>query len=48
MGLPGTDISLINTARTVLEKSGRPTRVATGGEMFAEGDWEMIERTPSF
>ncbi|KAK4497672.1 hypothetical protein PRZ48_010325 [Zasmidium cellare] len=48
MGLPGTDISLINTAKTVLEKSGRPCRVATGREMFVEDDWEMVERTALF
>lgn len=47
MGLPGTDLSLIGTAKTVLGESGRHMRVATGREMFVEG-WEMVERTASW
>lgn len=47
MGLPGRDIALIDTAKTVLERTGRHSRVATGREMFAEAGWEMVERTAS-
>lgn len=48
MGLPGRDLALIDNAKTVLENSGRHSRVATGRIMFAEEGWEMIERTALF
>lgn len=44
VGLPRTDLCLIEMAKKILEYSRRPTRVATGRQMFV-GDWDVVERT---
>lgn len=41
LGLPGTDLALIQSIEAILKKSQRPLRVATGKHMFVE-DWEMV------
>lgn len=41
LGLPRTDMSLIETVEIVLRKSDRPLRVAVGREMFVD-DWEVV------
>ncbi|KAK4613947.1 hypothetical protein CLAFUW4_09096 [Fulvia fulva] len=41
VGGPGTDLSLIETAQTVLRYSGRPLCVATGRQMF-EDDYQIL------
>ncbi|KXT00835.1 hypothetical protein AC578_985 [Pseudocercospora eumusae] len=41
---PRSDLCLIDVVKRILEFSKRPTRVATGRQMFVD-DWDVVERT---
>lgn len=45
MGKPGTDLALMKTVQTALERAGRPTKVQAGKTMFGDRTSQSLKGT---